>query len=556
MKRYPFCLCLILLLLLAGCGKDADSKAPEAESAKVLEPEDGQEEAREVPDGNVAAEKKTGESRERESEHEFKPAPTDGPTPTSKPTPTMHITADVTFGDGNESPQNGGSSSGKTAVAEHGRLSYKGTKMVDSHGNAFQLRGVSTHGIGWFPQYVNRDTFKTLRDEWGVNCIRLAMYSDEGAGYASGGNQAQLKQLVNDGVSYATELGMYVIIDWHVLGEKDPNVHKDEAKKFFDEMSKKYASYENVLYEICNEPNGNTSWKQVKSYAEELVGVIRANDGRGIIIVGTPTWSQDVDVAASDPLKGYDNIAYTIHFYAGTHKDKLRQKMQSALKAGLPVLCTEFGTCAADGNGKNDFPEADKWIAAFDEEGIGFCIWNLSNKNESSSLISSGCNKLAGWTENELSDEGRWYVKKLGGGTKPLGSTAQSGNGGGNGGNNGGGGNNQANAVPAVNATAANTKITLSNDNSWNDGTAEHYQFTLKLTNSGSSPTSGWKVRIDMGSAVTIEQSWNGTFHASGSSITVTPVDFNKEIPAGGSVEAGFIVTVSGKIGNPSVSME
>ena len=144
--------------------------------------------------------------------------------------------------------------------------------------------------------------------------MRLAMYSHEYGGYSNGGDKKELKRLIDNGVEYASKEGMYVIIDWHVLGEGDPNIHKEDAIDFFDEMSEKYADYGNVIYEICNEPNGGVSWKDVKKYAEEVIPVIRANDPYGIILVGTPQWSQLIGDAAADPIEGYDNIMYTLHF--------------------------------------------------------------------------------------------------------------------------------------------------------------------------------------------------------------------------------------------------
>ena len=136
---------------------------------------------------------------------------------------------------------------------------------MNSNGKTVILKGVSTHGINWFSQYVNKSAFKSLRDDWGVNCIRLAMYTEEYNGYCSGGNQADLKKLIDKGVRYATELGMYVIIDWHVLNDRTPKKHQKEAISFFKYMAKKYKNQKNIFYEICNEPNGGTSWSTVKS---------------------------------------------------------------------------------------------------------------------------------------------------------------------------------------------------------------------------------------------------------------------------------------------------
>ena len=142
-------------------------------------------------------------------------------------------------------------------VSQHGKLSVNGTNIVDKNGNIFQLKGISTHGLQWFPQYVNQEAFNYMRDEWKINTVRLAMYSAPNDGYTT-----DLHKLVSDGVEYAKNSGLYVIIDWHILSDGNPNINKASAINFFKEMSTKYKDYENVIYEICNEPNGDVQWER------------------------------------------------------------------------------------------------------------------------------------------------------------------------------------------------------------------------------------------------------------------------------------------------------
>ena len=298
--------------------------------------------------------------------------------------------------------------------ASAGRLHVKGTKLVDKKGHEVQLSGVSTHGLSWYPQYVNDKCFAQLHDKWGANVVRLAMYTEEYNGYCSGDakNRSDLKKLIKKGVRLAKKHKMYVIVDWHILSDGNPNSHKKEAKAFFREMSREFKGYNNVIYEICNEPNNGTSWKEIKSYARSVISTIRKNDKKAVIVVGTPTWSQDVDQAAADPIKG-DNIMYALHFYAATHKTDLRNKMTAAINKGLPVFVTEYGICDASGNGVIDKKEADRWIQTMDEYGVSYIAWNLSNKQESSSIIKSSCPKVSGFKKSELSDEGRWLYHLL-----------------------------------------------------------------------------------------------------------------------------------------------
>lgn len=302
-----------------------------------------------------------------------------------------------------------------TPVERHGNLMVKGADLLDQNGEVYQLRGISTHGIAWYPQYVNKAAFKELRDKWGMDMVRLAMYTEEYNGYTNSGTENRKKQrkIIYKGIDAATDLGMYVIVDWHILNDGNPNKHLSSAKNFFQLVSKKYRNQNNVIYEICNEPNGKTSWTQIKAYAKKVIPIIRRNDPDAVIIVGTPTWSQDVDKAASSPLKGYENLLYSLHFYAGTHKQALRDRLSSARKKGLPIFVSEFGISDASGSGTLNKTQGNKWISLLDQYQISYAAWNFSNKKEATALLKSSCKKTAGFTRNDLSAYGRWFVDKL-----------------------------------------------------------------------------------------------------------------------------------------------
>lgn len=298
---------------------------------------------------------------------------------------------------------------GTTPAAAHGQLSVKGSQLIDMNGNAYQLRGMSTHGITWFPDFVNENAFRTLRDDWNTNVVRMAMYVDEwGSGQCYMKNKDGSRKLLEQGVDLCIKLGMYVIIDWHVLNPGDPDPYTDAAIEFFDSVSKKYADYPNIIYEIVNEPNGNVSWSgKIKPYAEKVIPVIRKNDSDAVIIVGTPTWSQDIDQALADPLDE-ENVMYALHFYAATHTDWLRERAEKCIKSGLPLFVSEFGCCDASGNGANDFAQTEKWLGLLDKYGISYCNWNLANKDESSSCFRSSAKADGNWGENDYSQSGAW----------------------------------------------------------------------------------------------------------------------------------------------------
>ena len=279
-------------------------------------------------------------------------------------------------------PQAPSDPKGTTPVSQHGQLSVKNGQLVDKSGKGYQLRGMSTHGLTWFPEFVNESAFKTLRDDWNTNVVRLAMYVDEwGNGQCYMGNKSGSLELLEKGVDICIKLDMYVIIDWHVLNPGDPSKYTNEAKSFFETVSKRYAKYPNVIYEICNEPNGGASWSgNIKPYAEKIIPVIRKNAPNSVIIVGTPTWSQEIDKPLSDPLN-YKNVMYAFHFYAATHAG-LRSNVENCVAQGLPVFVSEFGTCDASGGGANDFNETQKWLSYFDKQGISYCNWSESDLTE------------------------------------------------------------------------------------------------------------------------------------------------------------------------------
>lgn len=287
-------------------------------------------------------------------------------------------------------------------VSYNGKLKVDGVDLLNQYDEKILLKGISTHGIQWFSNLATKDNMKTLKDEFNINVFRIAMYTEEG-GYISDNS---LKNKVDEIVSYAEELDLYVVIDWHILSDNNPNNHKEEAKVFFEEMANKYKDTDNVIFEICNEPNGSTSWEDVKIYAEEVIPIIRKYTD-AVIIVGTPTWSQDVDKAADNPLN-FDNIVYALHFYSGTHKEFLREKIDYARSKNIAVFVSEFGVSDASGNGGVYLDEGKVWLDYLKQNNISFINWSLANKDESSALLLPNKEDLS---DSSLSESGK-FIKQ------------------------------------------------------------------------------------------------------------------------------------------------
>ena len=309
----------------------------------------------------------------------------------------------------------------------NGQLSVQGTTLVNEAGEPLQLRGMSLYGLNAIGKFFNEDIVKTLAEDWGCGVIRLAMYT-----VASGGGEAYIRnpdkyfQLVCDDIDLCIAQGIYVIVDWHILFDGDPLQYKEESKEFFEKISAKYGDQPNVIYEICNEPNGasfadpsvKVGWENcIKPYAEELISVIRANDPDNIIIVGTPNYSSKPDEVLGSPLDA-ENVMYTVHFYAASSGQELRNVYKSTLDAGLPLFCTEWGTTSDSGGGKVDIESSAEWVAFMKENNISWCNWSIGGAvSEMSNALRFQSNKLTiqekfegHWPDDFLSRSG-YFVK-------------------------------------------------------------------------------------------------------------------------------------------------
>lgn len=278
---------------------------------------------------------------------------------------------------------------GKDRPSSRGDLQVVDSKLCGEDGEPIILRGISTYGLPMAERYVNQDTVSEISSKMGANVIRYAMYTyGVGVvGYCTGGDKARLKQTVENGVEYAKNADMYAIIDWHILDDGDPNKFVEEAKFFFDEESAKFKDYNNVIYEICNEPNG-VDWPTIKQYAEVIIPVIRNNDPNAVILVGTPDWSQGVDVASEDPLD-FDNLLYSLHFYAATHNT------------------------ASSGTGQVSIEESDNWISFLEENKVSYVMWEFSKTAEASAALKPDCLKTKDFERDDFSQAGQWLMDTI-----------------------------------------------------------------------------------------------------------------------------------------------
>ncbi len=297
----------------------------------------------------------------------------------------------------------------QTPVQQHGQLKVQGNLILDQHGNPVQLRGMSFFWSQWMGQYYNKNCVKWLVDDWKVSIVRAAMgakHDESQSGYMYDGSEQYKVRAVVDA---AIKEGIYVIIDWH---DHHAEENAKAAQSFFENMARRYGKHPNVIYEIYNEPL-KVSWSSVvKPYAEQIVSAIRAIDPDNLIIVGTPSWCQNVNEAADDPLQG-ENIVYGLHFYAATHGADIRDKAQYALDKGIPLFVSEFGTCLASGDGFLDSAETEVWFSFMDKYKLSWCNWSVADKDETASALVPGGRWFGKWKQKDLTTSGRIIRRKL-----------------------------------------------------------------------------------------------------------------------------------------------
>ncbi len=304
----------------------------------------------------------------------------------------------------------------QTPVARNGQLQVIGLKLCNSFGNPIQLRGMSTHGIQWYGwgSCLTEASLDALANDWGADVLRISLYVQEG-GYDTdpAGFTAQVMRLIDE----ATERGMYALVDWHQLTPGDPNANLAKAKTFFTAIANQYKNHNNIIYDVCNEPNGVT-WARIKTYADQIIPVIRAIDNNAVVLIGTHAWAsmgisdgrsaQDI---VSNPLS-FSNIMYTFHFYAKSHGAEYLDELDWASDR-LPVFVTEFGSQEASGDGPNDFNMTQQYIDLMRTKKISWCNWNYSDDNRTGAVWTSGTCSAGPWTTARLKPAGAWIRERM-----------------------------------------------------------------------------------------------------------------------------------------------
>lgn len=296
-------------------------------------------------------------------------------------------------------------------ILRHGKLQVKDGRLLNENGEQIQLRGVSSHGLTWFPRYTNGASLRFWK-EAGANVFRASMYSDQHRGYIYYPEESS--NYLYLAVENALANDMYAIIDWHILYDANPLEHMEAAKDFFEAAAAHYEENPGIIYEICNEPNGETTWEDVTEYAHEIIPVIREYAPEAIILVGMPNYCTDFKPVLEDPLP-YENIMYTYHQYVnGEGKAYDAYALEKMLERRLPIFVSEWGVGlkARDAEG-NDFRASEEFLDRLEEAKVSWVVWALSNKNDSHGLIRHDSRVYGDFTRQDLSEVGAYVYDRL-----------------------------------------------------------------------------------------------------------------------------------------------
>ena len=270
-------------------------------------------------------------------------------------------------------------------------------------------------------EHWNKAYFKEIKN-WGGNIVRFPVHP---TAWTKLGKENYLK-LIDDGVTWATELGMYVIIDWHSIGNLQTEMYQDDmydttlkqTYDFWRTIAVKYGKNPTVaFYELYNEPTtyrntlGTATWESWKKINEEMITIIRANGGEGIPLVAGFNWAYDLTPVKENPIDA-EGIGYVCHPYPEKRAKPWKDQWTADwgfVKEKYPLILTEIGFCGPEDVGHHH--------PVIGDESYGDAITNYSDENEISYLIwvfdPNWAPRLFKDWSFEPSRHGKYFKKKI-----------------------------------------------------------------------------------------------------------------------------------------------
>lgn len=274
------------------------------------------------------------------------------------------------------------------------KISVDGNRFVNESGETVVFRGVATSDPASLVErgLWGREYFEEIAS-WNANVVRICVHP---ADWREQGQEGYLA-LLDEAVQWAAELELYVIIDWHSIGNPLTDIyHRDsyitnrgETMRFWYTIVQRYRDNNAVAcYELWNEPTnrggrmGRMPWADYKAYMEEIIYMIRQNDPTAIPLVAGFNWGYDLTSVRNDPID-FEGVGYVAHPYPQKRDKPWEGQWQADwgyVAEKYPMVCTEFGFMSADGPGAHvpvigDEEYGEALIAFFEERGISWTAW-------------------------------------------------------------------------------------------------------------------------------------------------------------------------------------
>lgn len=273
-------------------------------------------------------------------------------------------------------------------------VTVRGNKFIGQDGKELIFRGLCysdpvklVRERQWNERYFNQAA------EWGANIVRFAVHPQNLNMYGWDRTMAILDQ----GVQWAKERGMYVIMDWHSIGNLKTekytsgmyNTTKEETFRFWRTIASRYANEPQVaLYELFNEPTvtadgtQDMTWTEWKTLQEQIIDTIRTYNPNAICLCAGFNWAYDLTPVANEPIDR-KNVAYVSHPYPQKVEEPWEEKWErdfGYVADTYPVVCTEIGFCLENEPGahipvKSTVTYAEHITKYFEEKGISFTVW-------------------------------------------------------------------------------------------------------------------------------------------------------------------------------------
>ena len=281
-----------------------------------------------------------------------------------------------------------------TAQTSDNWVRVEGNKFIAPDGNEIVFRGLCfSDPVKLLSEGQWTEKHFAEAADWGANIVRFAVHPSH---LNSLGWDATFEAM-DQGIEWAKKYGLYVIMDWHSIGNLKEakfthemyNTDLEETFKFWRTVAQRYKNEPAVaLYEVYNEPTvtgentGECTWDEWKGIQEQIIDTIRVYNPKAVCLCAGFNWAYDLTPVASAPI-ARENVAYVSHPYPMKREQPWEEQWESDfgyVADTYPVICTEIGFCLEHEYGAHipvisDQTYGEHITKYFEQKGISFTVW-------------------------------------------------------------------------------------------------------------------------------------------------------------------------------------